>query len=185
MSDTWIALDFETATRERRSACSLGIAVIETGVITETRSWLIQPPGNAYEPMNTRVHGIDEDHTAQSPTFDEIYDELWPYLDSCQVIAHWADFDISVLRASIEHYRLTPPSTRYVCSCRMAQRAFPRLRDHRLPTVCLHCGIPLVHHDAASDALACAHVALRCRNQVGVATITEAVDRLGVRTGSL
>lgn len=185
MSDTWIALDFETATRERNSACSLGVAVIENDIITATESWLIQPPGNVYEAMNTRVHGIEEDDTAQSPTFADLYPKLRPYLHDQQIIAHWADFDVSVLRAVIAHYGLPAPATSYICSCRMAQRAFPELANHRLPTVCSHCGIALDHHDAGSDALACARVALSCRDRVGAPSIHEALRQLSVRVADL
>jgi DNA polymerase-3 subunit epsilon len=185
MSDTWIALDFETATRERSSACSLGVAIIENGVIASSESWLIQPPGNVYEPMNTRVHGIDEDHTAQSPSFADLYPTLWPYLHGQRIIAHWADFDVSVLRAVIAYHGLPTPATSYICSCRMAQRAFPELVNHRLPTVCAHCLIPLDHHDAGSDALACARVALSCRDRVGVASIHDALRQLDLQVGTL
>ena len=185
MSDTWIALDFETATRERHSACALGIAVIDDGVITGAGSWLIQPPGNVYETMNTHVHGLSEDHTAQSPTFADLYEELWPYLHERSVIAHWSSFDMSVLRASIRYYGLRSPSTAYICSCRMAQRVFPELHDHRLPTVCGHCGIPLDHHDAASDAMACARVALSCRDRLGLATVHQTIEHIGLAIGRL
>lgn len=185
MSDTWVALDFETATRQRSSACSLGIAVIEDGIITDSAYWLIQPPGNIYEPMNVHVHGIDEDQTAQSPSFGELFPSLWPYLHGRKIIAHWADFDVSVMRAAIGHYALPTPAATYICSCRMARLAFPGLDDHRLPTVCSHCGIPLQHHDAASDARACAEVVLRCRDEIGAVSIHDALEQLGMQAARL
>lgn len=180
VDEVWIALDFETATSERSSACSIGLAVIEQGVVTSTGGWLIQPPGNRYDYRNIEVHGITPDDTADAPTFEELYSELLPYLEGRNLIAHWAPFDASVLRASIDHYGLPTPSTSYVCSCRMAQRAFPRLDNHRLPTVCTHCGIDLDHHEAVSDAYGAAMVALHCRRAIGAATIHDAVQQLGV-----
>jgi DNA polymerase-3 subunit epsilon len=183
--DSWVALDFETATRERSSACSIGVAVIEDGVLSGAGSWLIQPPGNVYETGNTWVHGIHEDLTAQSPAFSDLYPTLWPYLNGRHVLAHWASFDISVLRSVIEHYELPSPDLRYACSCRMAQRSFPELDNHRLSTVCTERGIPLEHHDAGSDALACAMVALQCRDHIGARTIQEAIDKLGLSIASL
>jgi len=57
-SDTWVAIDFETATASRDSACALGIAVIEDGELAATASWLMRPPGNRYDPRNIAVHGI-------------------------------------------------------------------------------------------------------------------------------
>jgi DNA polymerase-3 subunit epsilon len=185
VDDTWIAIDFETATPERHSACSLGIAVIEDGAVASSGAWLIQPPENRYDVHNIRVHGITPRATAGAPTFGELYPEILPYLQGRHVIAHWASFDISVLRSALAFYRLPAPELHYVCSCRMAQRAYPALRNHRLPTVCQHCGIPLDHHDAGSDAHAAAMVALRCRDEVGAATVHEAVRHLGITVGVL
>jgi DNA polymerase-3 subunit epsilon len=184
-SDTWIALDFETATSSRASACALGVAVIQDGAVVSSGAWLIQPPGNQYDPMNIHVHGIHPSHTAAAPTYDALYPELAPFIERRNVVAHYAPFDVSVLRAMHDHYRIPLPETEYTCSCQMAQRAFPALPNHKLPTVCAHCAIPLEHHDATSDALACAEVALRCRDEVGAATIHETVRTLGVRLRQL
>jgi DNA polymerase-3 subunit epsilon len=184
-SDTWIALDFETATDDRNSACCLGIAVIQGGAIVDRGAWLIQPPGNRYERRNIAIHGIKPKMTRRSPTYAELYYAILPFLDQRHVIAHWADFDISVLRAVHAYYGIPLPATRYACSCRMAQRAFPGLPNHRLPTVCGRCGIPLNHHDATSDAAACAQIALSCRDVAGATTIHEAIAVLGVQLGSV
>jgi len=183
--DTWIALDFETATSERFSACSLGIAVIEDGEVTGTHDWLIRPPRNRYDGRNISVHGIRPAQTESAGSYRDLYPLIEPFLSGRQLLAHWAPFDVSVLRALHEYYRIPLPAALYVCSCRMAQRAFPQLHNHRLPTVCDHCGIELQHHDAASDALACAHVTIGCKDAAGAASIHEAVRTLGVTTGTL
>jgi DNA polymerase III subunit epsilon len=184
-SDTWIALDFETATAERVSACSLGVAVVQNGAVISSGAWLIQPPGNVYDPRNIQVHGITPRHTRRTPTFVDLYDAVVPFLENRCVLAHWAEFDISVLRALHQFYGLPLPQMKYSCSCRMAQRAFPRLSNHRLPTVCSHCGIALTHHDAASDAVASALVALSCRDAVGAQSIHDAIGALGMRAKNL
>jgi len=184
-TDTWIAIDFETATADPNSACSLGVAVLQSGALTSSGAWLIQPPGNRYDRQNIAVHGISPRNTRRSPTYADLYPSIAPFLQQRFVLAHWASFDISVLRALHAYYNIPLPDAQYACSCRMAQRAFPRLQNHRLPTVCDHCGIPLRHHDAASDAVACAQIALNCRDAAGVASIHEAVRALGVRLDSL
>lgn len=180
MPDTWIAIDFETATAARDSACALGIAVVDGGAIVERRSWLMRPPGNEYSHWNIRVHGIHPADTAEAPSFGDLYPELAPYLEDQRLIAHNAPFDASVLRGCIATYGLRRPRAGYVCSVSLARRAFPALPDHKLPTVCAHCGIELDHHDAASDANGAAMIALHCRDAVGAATVDEAVRRLGV-----
>lgn len=185
MEDRWIALDFETATSARDSACSLGFAVIEDGAVRERGGWLIQPPDNLYYERNIGIHGINPEDTEGAPTFDQLYPEILPYLEGRTIIAHSASFDVSVLRTSIASYGLPTPETRYVCSCDMARRAFPGLVNHKLPTVCGYCGITLDHHEATSDAYAAAMVALHCAQSVGAATLGEAVRRLGVGLGVL
>jgi DNA polymerase-3 subunit epsilon len=184
-TDTWIALDFETATSAPESACALGVAVVQHGAIVSSGAWLIQPPDNQYAAQNIAVHGITPRHTKRSPSYGELYAAIAPFLADRYVLAHWASFDISVLRALHSHYGISLPNTRYACSCRMAQRAFPRLGNHRLPTVCDHCGIPLRHHDAASDAIACAQVALNCRDHASAASIHEALSLLGLQVSRL
>ncbi len=178
--DTWVAIDFETATSARDSACALGVAVIEDGELTATASWLIRPPGNRYEPRNVGVHGITPEQTLFAPTYFDLYGEIAPFLAGGQLLAHSASFDVSVLRALHDRYRIPLPDAEYACSVQMARRAFPHLVNHRLPTVCEHCGIELRHHDAASDAIACARIALGCRDALGVPGIRDAIAELGV-----
>jgi len=184
-SGSWVALDFETATREPTSACALGIAVIRDGRVAEKASWLIQPPFNEYEFWNTRVHGLGPDDTELAPDFREVWFEVQPLLAQGPLLAHNASFDMRVLRALIASHELPALRYEYVCTVGMARRAFPQLPNHKLNSVCDHCAIPLVHHDAASDAEACARVALECAASVGAGSIAEAVKRLGVRIARL
>jgi DNA polymerase-3 subunit epsilon len=147
----------------------------------ERASWLVQPPFNEYDFWNTRIHGIGSDDTELAPDFREIWFELQPILARGPLLAHNAAFDMRVLRALRESLELPMPPIDYACTVAMARRAFPRLGSHRLDVVCDHCGIDLVHHDAASDAVACANVALACASAIGAASVSEACDALGVR----
>ena len=38
------AIDFETATFERHSACEVGVCIVQNSQIVETKTWLIKPP---------------------------------------------------------------------------------------------------------------------------------------------
>jgi DNA polymerase III subunit epsilon len=183
--DTWVAIDFETATREANSACALGLAVVRDGRIERTESWLIQPPFNEYEYRNTLIHGISPEDTALAPDFAEVWWEVAPLLAEGPLLAHNAPFDIRVLRALIASHELVAPSYEYVCTVSLARRAFPDLRRHTLDLMCDHCGITLMHHDAASDAAACASLALSCADAAGTGSIAEAVEALGVRVARL
>jgi DNA polymerase-3 subunit epsilon len=183
--DSWVAIDFETATRQANSACALGIAIVTDGRIERTESWLIQPPFNDYEYRNMLVHGITPEDTALAPDFAEAWWEIAPLLAGAPLLAHNAPFDIRVLRALVASHELAVPSYEYVCTVALARRAFPGLRRHTLDAMCDHCGIALVHHGAASDAAACASLALACADAVGAESIGQAVVKLGVSVGTL
>ena len=44
----FVAIDFETATQRRDSACAVGIVTVHDGLVVERFSALIQPPHNWY-----------------------------------------------------------------------------------------------------------------------------------------
>jgi DNA polymerase-3 subunit epsilon len=158
---------------------------VSDGRIARTESWIIQPPFNEYEYRNTLIHGITAEDTALAPDFAEVWWEVAPLLAEGPLLAHNAPFDIRVLRALIASNELVAPSYEYVCTVNLARRAFPDLRRHTLDVMCEHCGITLMHHDAASDAAACGNLALSCMDATGTASIAEAVDLLGVNVGRL
>lgn len=180
--DLWAAIDFETATREATSACALGVALIDGLEVVETASWLIRPPFNEYEYRNTLVHGLTAEDTELAPDFDELWWEIGALLQGRRLLAHSASFDMRVLSALVETRELTAPRYEYACTLSMARKAMPQLPKHTLDSVCDHCGIRLMHHDAASDAEACARVALACAGATNAACVSDALEMLGLAT---
>lgn len=154
----FIAIDFETATSELSSACELGLSISENGIIRETQSWLIRPPDNKYLYFNTRVHGISAKDTANAPNFSNIWDEVYPYLDGSHIFAHNAAFDIQVLRACIQYYKLPVPTFTYACSVIACRRMWPNLDGYNLKYLCQRFQIPLNHHRAGNDSEATARL---------------------------
>ena len=154
----FVAIDFETANQSRDSACAVGIAVARDGRIVEERSFLIRPPSDWF--MFSHIHGLGWDDVRNAPTFGELWPVLRGYLSGVDfLVAHNAGFDRGVLGACCESYGLDFPQTPFECTVRLA-RAQWRLRPTRLPDVCRHLDIPLRHHDAGSDARACAQIVL-------------------------
>lgn len=184
-SGEWVAIDFETANERRDSACALGLAVVSGGEVTRTASWLIRPPELRFDWRCIRVHGIRARDVADSPEFGDVWREVAPFLGDGRLLAHNASFDMAVLRAMLAAYDLETPDLRYACTLAMSRRAWPDLPRHRLDTMCEHCGIELRHHDAASDARACAIVALRAAEHVGAPDVESAVRAMGIRTHKL
>lgn len=158
----FVAIDFETATSKRSSACSVGIVTVENGVIVDEFHALIRPPKNEYNWHNTQVHGINEIDTYKAPQFDEVYPEIKKRLQGKLVIAHNESFDRSVLKSTmlefgIEYFDIKLPE-KWECTMRIFKsRGY---MPARLDVCCAKHGIQLQHHDALSDARACAKLYL-------------------------
>ena len=92
----FIAIDLETATRERFSICEIGIAIVEDSKIIDSKSWLVQPPNNRYDYFNIMVHGIKPNDTKDCPTFPEVWNDVVPLLNNGIIVAHNASFGYSL-----------------------------------------------------------------------------------------
>ncbi len=179
----FIALDFETANYSRHSACAIGIAVITSGVITQTASWLIRPPSLAFQ--FTYLHGISADDVRHQPTFEQLWPTLKPLLDGKLLVAHNVPFDKSVLEKSLEYYGLPQPAVNFICSLEIARKTWPRLGSHKLDVVADHLGIRLKHHDAQDDSHSAAQIVLQAGQHHQVNTTQELIKNLNLKVHEL
>lgn len=178
----WAAIDFETATRSRTSACALGVVVVEDGEELYRQAWLIRPPDNRYDSMNIAVHGIRPSDTERAPAFCDVWDEALQVIGDRPLVAHNASFDVGVVRRCCELYELPLPTSSYHCTVQLARRTWPELGSYRLPIVANHVGASLQHHDALSDAAACSMVLHACVQAAGAASLDLLVAHHGITT---
>lgn len=156
---SFAAIDFETADRHSDSACSVGVVLVKDDRIEERFHRLIRPPRKKF--VFTHIHGLTWNHVRDSPSFGDLWPELRRLLDRADfLVAHNASFDSRVLRACCRRADISPPRYKFRCTVSMARNKW-NLRSARLPIVCDHLGIALNHHDALSDAEACAKIAMR------------------------
>lgn len=148
MKPTFTSIDFETATRYRVSICQVGLVRVEGGKIVEQIKHLVQPPDNSYEWQNTRIHGIRAKDTEYADTFDQVWKNIRKYIRNQTVVAHNAAFDVSCLTQTLSYYEVPIPNFTQQCTY--------RLFGKKLSILCEEYKIALNHHDALSDALACA-----------------------------
>lgn len=158
------AIDFETADYGADSACAVALVRVRRGRITKRIQRLIRPPRRSF--IFTYLHGISWEDVADEPTFEEVWPELAPLIEGSDFLAaHNAPFDRRVLYACCGRARLAPPPQPFECTVQLARHVLG-IRPARLDHVCRQLGIPLTHHQAASDAEACARIVLaaRCRH---------------------
>lgn len=149
MENTFTAIDFETAQGYRWSICQVGLVRVEQGEIVKEINLLVQPPQNYYWTKMVQIHGITPSKTAESPFFDEIWHLIEPYIKYQTVVAHnGLSFDFPVLKSTLEYYDLQEPEYEKRCTYRIFRS--------NLAALCHQYQIALNHHDALSDARACA-----------------------------
>lgn len=150
--NTFTAIDFETAQGYRHSICSVGLVKVENGVITKTLDLLVQPPDNYYWYNFTEIHGISADMTEDAPTFDKVWHQIEPFITNQNVVAHNGfSFDFQCLNKTLEYYGLSTVAFTPHCTCNLYGR-------QGLKDLCKQYNIELNHHDALSDAKACAEL---------------------------
>ncbi|GAB7089366.1 3'-5' exonuclease [Marinifilum fragile] len=179
------AIDFETANGKRNSACSLGLVKVENGVIVDSREWLISPPEMYFHPINVSIHGITEDDVANQPSFNYIWDEVEDYLQDSMVIAHNASFDVSVLRACLETYGIPNPDFDYMCTVQISKYLWPSMPNHKLNTLAHLFDIPLKHHDALEDTLACAKIAIKACESISAKNMNDLAKEIKIKPGKV
>jgi len=165
---TFTAIDFETATGHPHSACAVGIITVEDGLIVEEYHTLIQPPDNEYWYRNIMVHGIKPVDTLQVPTFDTLFPEIHKRLFGRKIVAHNESFDRNVLAKTMRWYGLycdeLEIADRWECTVKIYRaKGYPKAN---LKYCSDRNGIALNHHEALSDARACAKLYLLHDGQV-------------------
>lgn len=173
----FIAIDFETATSDRSSICEIGLTIVKNGIITDSKSWLVQPPHNDYDPFNSEIHGITARDTKNSPLFPDIWKEVLPILHNQIIVAHNTGFDMYALRDVLLLYNIPYPDLYYYCSYRISKYIFKDSRSYSLPVICKHIGVDLNnHHRAKDDSMACAELFLKCLMQINCSDIHSLQD---------
>lgn len=164
----FVAIDFETANGSRASACAVGVAVVENGVVTHQEGWLIRPPVTVaqFDRRNIAIHGITAaDCAARGISWARTEQRLTEVTAGRVAVAHNAPFDRSVWAAANAESGIEAQTAPFCCTLELARRAFPHLGqplpNYQLHTVAAALALPSFHHhDASADALAAALIVI-------------------------
>jgi DNA polymerase-3 subunit epsilon len=146
------AIDFETATWQPSSICQVGLVRVEAGEVVEKYNQLVQPPNNYYSYRNIEIHGIKPEDTLKVPTFDRVWHEFKHHIIDQVVVAHNSSFDFGCLKHTLAYYDEVEPTYEGRCTKKIFRRGLSYLSKKYK--------IALNHHDALSDAHACAQLYL-------------------------
>lgn len=159
----FVAIDFETATQDLASPCAVAIVTVENGMVVEEYYQLIQPPMNQYDAINIEIHGITPEQTAKAPSFRDVFPEIFKRLAGKTIVAHNERFDRRVLseamaRIGINYRDMGLPGC-WECTVNIYKKKGCTVA--KLNVLCEKYAIDLKHHQALSDARACAQLYLR------------------------
>ena len=187
MSNSFVAIDFETANSFRGSPCSIGLVRVVDGKPVESFTRLVKPPVgyDHFSPMNIAIHGISELDVAQAPRFSEIWPEVLSFIGDSDLVAHNAGFDMSVLRDALTYSEIEWPELNYFCTLVLSRRSLD-LVSYSLPFVAEALEINISnHHEALADSQAAAEIALKLMANNGVGSLRELAETLKVSVGHI
>lgn len=172
----FIAMDFETASFAKHSACSLALVKVENSKIVDEYYTLIQPETEFFW-RNIQIHGIHPDDVVDAPKFPDIWHDIKGFYQPNQlVVAHNAGFDCGVLAGCLDYYHLDQPNYLSLCTVKTSRKLFPEMENHKLNTVCQNLNIQLAHHhDALEDSRACAEILLYQEQHFGAEPLKKLV----------
>lgn len=155
-TDDFVAVDFETMTGLRTSACSIGLVKVIDGEIVQEFYSLINPVRDEYtdkEP-NMRIHGIRLATVEKASTFAELFDGIKLFIGDLPLVCHNKSTDAVIFDRLMEYYGLSGIDTsKTICTY--------QLTGLSLSACCKKFGIKEEnHHNALWDAEVCARIYL-------------------------
>ncbi len=155
---TFAAIDFETANNYRDSACAVGLVIVSDGIIVQRMFTLIRPPTSFFQ--FTYIHGITWEDVENEGSFGEIWPNIFDGIKHVDfLVAHNASFDKGVLNACCSSHGILMPKQNFHCTVQIARKSW-NIFPTKLPNVCNYLDIELNHHEALSDAEACARIVI-------------------------
>lgn len=181
----FVALDFETANSSRGSVCSIGLVEYEKGELKREYYRLVKPKQNYFASINVSIHGITKEDVADEPEFDVLWErEIRGLIEGKFLVAHNAQFDMSVLRAVLDQYNLPYPMLAYNCSVNISKKTWT-LPRYKLNVVSDYLGIELEHHHALDDARASAQILLKAAEELHANNVKELVEKTNTMNGMM
>jgi DNA polymerase-3 subunit epsilon len=153
--DRVVILDFETtglSTNGGDRVIEVGAVVVEGYRITDSFQSLVNP-GVPVRGFIENYTGISNAMLSKAPAADDVFPDLYRFIDGAVIVAHNASFDRKFLDVELANvgYRNVQP---LLCSMRIARRLYPCAPNHKLGTLVEYARVPVTgeFHRALADA---------------------------------
>ncbi len=185
--DRFVAIDFETANEDRATACAVGWATVDDGVIRNSGWTPIDPEieDNDWADFYSVIHGFRPADVRGAPTFPDAWAQVDVIASSLPLVAHHASFDLSVIRAELARYEVTPTPIRYACSALLARAAWPTLLGASLTMVARQAGVAVRDRSPEANAVTSAEITVQAIPALGQRDLGSAIHTAGLVWGSV
>lgn len=159
----FVTIDFETANNNNNSACALGLCMVKGIEIVDKQYYLIKPPTEHFRHEQTEIHGLTYEDVQNQPSFDCVWNNIQNLFNGeAIIIAHNAQFDMSVLYETLKYYNIILPEFSYIDSISIARYVFTA-ESNSLENCAKASGVSIEnHHNALSDAYTVASIVIEC-----------------------
>lgn len=152
----YVAIDFETASGAMDSACAVGLVRMdEEGCILDEYSSLIRPRNAAFDSRCFSVHHLDPISVLSAPSAADVWPVMREFIGDLPLVAHNAEFDISVLRSTLASWGIEPCHNRYYCTLSLARKVWKGRHGYSLSAIASDLGWEYRAHDALEDSRIC------------------------------
>ena len=119
------------------------------------------------------------------PTFNQLWSEIFPYINDRVIVAHNASFDIGALLNVLDLYNIEYPSFKYLCTVKLSQKAYPDIESHKLNAIADFLGEDFSHHQAGDDAYVCAKLLIKIMKDFNLKTIQDLQNHFKIHIGKV
>ena len=159
-------IDFETANDDPTSACQIGYVILKKNKINKIGSFYIKP--NTINFKYTSTHGITASMVENELNFRQVWSKIQKDLNGINYFAaHKAPFDKRVLDNCLDKFKFKKNSIKFICTLQISKKYWKLgvdLQNYKLSSVAKKIKFNLNHHEAESDAIACAKIIQKLSN---------------------
>jgi len=159
-------IDFETANDDPSSACQVGYVIIKQNKVHKIGSFYIKPKTNDFK--YTYTHGITASLVKNELNFQQVWLKIQKELKEIDYFAaHNAPFDKKVLDNCLDKFKFKKNLIKFICTLQISRIYWKKgidVNNHQLSTLAKKIKFNLNHHEAESDAIACAKIIQKISN---------------------
>jgi len=164
--NSFYAVDFEAA-NNKWDICQVGVTKVENGIVTNTESHYVKPPGEFWR-SHTRIHGITKNDVRNAFMFKKMYSEILEPIKNEKIIFWDVASDRKILKANMNRHGMEMISTnKFECAqqyARLVSSFTPP--NYKLKVVAEYLGLSFRAHDAGEDSYVTAMIYLHCMDLV-------------------